>query len=143
MDRKFKVIGIYIGLLVVVSILLILVTSFSNSKMDPSYQVENEEKLNSVSFDSTLEQNVNTLTENNRILNEKVKELNLQLEEKEKIIEEYKNVYNEDSFNLQKAIKYYIIDEFEEAKINLELVKSENLNDEDNRVYNNLVNKLN
>ena len=87
MDRKFKVIGIYIGLLVVVSILLILVTSFSNSKMDPSYQVENEEKLNSVSFDSTLEQNVNTLTENNRILNEKVKELNLHLEEKEKIIE--------------------------------------------------------
>lgn len=143
MDRKFKVIGIYIGLMVVVSILLILVTSFSNSKMDPSYQVENEEKLNSVSFDSTLEQNVNTLTENNRILNEKVKELNLQLEEKEKIIEEYKNVYNEDSFNLQKAIKYYIIDEIEEAKINLELVKSENLNEEDNRVYNNLVKKLN
>ena len=39
MDRKFRIMGIYIGLLFFVSILLILITSFSNNKMDPSYQI--------------------------------------------------------------------------------------------------------
>ena len=90
-----------------------------------------------------MEQSVNTLTENNRILSERVEELKLQLEEKDKIIQEYNNMYNEDFLNLQKAIKCYINDELEETKINLDLVKIENLNEEDIQVYNNLVNKLN
>lgn len=143
MDRKFRIMGIYIGLLFFVSILLILITSFSNNKMDPSYQIENNQKQNPISFERTMEQSVNTLTENNRILNERVEELKLQLEEKDKIIQEYNNMYNEDSLNLQKAIKCYINDELEETKINLDLVKIENLNEEDIQVYNNLVNKLN
>ena len=36
MDRKMKIMGIYIGLLFFISILLILITSFSYSKIDPS-----------------------------------------------------------------------------------------------------------
>lgn len=142
MERKFRIMGIYIGLLFFVSILLILVTSFSNNKMDPSYDVETEQQQNQISFDRTMEQSVNALTENNRVLNEKVEDLNSQLEEKDKLIEEYNNLYNEDVLNLQKAMKCYINDRSEEAKNILVTIKIENLNEEDIQVYNNLVNKL-
>lgn len=143
MDRKLRVMGIYIGLLFFVSILLILVTSFSNNKMEPSYDVETEQQQNQISFDRTMEQSVNTLTENNRILHERVEDLNFQLDEKDKLIEEYKSLYNEDVLKLQNAMKLYINDWLEESKNILSTINIENLNEEEVQVYNNLVNKLN
>ena len=40
MDRKIKIIGMYIGLLFFISILLILITSLSNDKFEPLYSFE-------------------------------------------------------------------------------------------------------
>lgn len=42
MERKFKIMGVYLGLLFFISILLILITSFSNSKFEPSYEMNGE-----------------------------------------------------------------------------------------------------
>ena len=143
MDRKLKIMGIYLWLLFFVSILLILVTSFSNSKMAPSYEAVSEQMQNKKSFDTTMEESVNVLTENNLILFEKVEKLNSILEEKEKIIEEYKTTYNEDVLKLQKAMSLYINDSLKESKTTLDSVIKENLNEENLQTYNNLIKKLN
>ena len=142
MERKLKVMGLYIGILFFVAILLILVTSFSNSKINPSYDVEESENQYQVSFNKTMEENVNSLTENNRILNEKNIELNKQLEEKDNIIKTYEEKYNDDVINLQKAMSLYINDNVEEAKTTFELINRENLDLENATVYDNLLNKL-
>jgi len=143
MDRKLKVMGIYVWLLFFISILLILVTSFSNSKMDPSYEVVSEQMQNKKSFDTTMEESVNVLTENNLILTKKVEELNLLLKEKEILVENYKTTYNEDVLNLKKAMSLYVNDSLDESTKILDLIKTENLNQEDLQTYNNLKNKLN
>ncbi len=142
MDRKFKVMGIYLGLLFFVSILLILVTSFSNNKMVPSYDVESE-KQNQIYFEKTMEQSVIALTENNRVLREKVGELNSQLEEKNKLIEKYNNLYNDDVLKLQKAMSFYINGNLNELKNIIYTINILNLNEDYCQTYNTLIEKLN
>ena len=135
MERKLKIMGIYTGLLFFVSVLLILVTSFSNNKMDPSYDVETEQEKNQIVFDRTMEQSVNILTENNRILTEKVEELKKQLSEKEKIISEYENKYNQDVSNLYKSLSLYTMDKKSEAKKIFEGINRENLMEAEKEIY--------
>lgn len=146
MDRKIKIMGIYIGLLFFVSILLILITSFSNTKIDPSYEVEENEKL---SLDITMEQSVTKLTETNQKLNDKVSGLNeeinrleKELYEKNDIIKEYEKKYNEDYINFEKAIAFYISGNINETKKTMELVNRDNLDQNTVLVYDNLLNKL-
>lgn len=143
MERKLKIMGIYVGMLFFISILLILITSLTNTKIDPSYELENVEEQYQVNFDKTMEQNVNNLTEHNRLLTERNIYLNEQLEEKNKIIEYYEKKYNQDVVNLQNAISLYIGDDKTAAKNTLENVNRENLNPENQSVYDNLLNKLN
>lgn len=143
MERKLKIMGIYVGMLFFISILLILITSLTNTKIDPSYELENVEEQYQVNFDKTMEQNVNNLTEHNRLLTERNIYLNEQLEEKNKIIENYEKKYNQDVVNLQNAISLYIGDDKTAAKNTLETVNRENLNPENQSVYDNLLNKLN
>lgn len=134
--------GIYTGMLFFVSVLLILVTSFSNSKMDPSYDVE-AEKQKQINFDATLEQSVNVLTENNRVLNETVEDLKKQLNEKDNIIYEYSSVYNEDMKNLYKTMSLYTLGEKEEAKKVFQTVNKENILEYEKPVYDVLSKNLN
>ncbi|MBR3604477.1 MAG: hypothetical protein IKL52_00435 [Candidatus Gastranaerophilales bacterium] len=142
MERKLKIMGIYTGMLFFVSVLLILVTSFSNSKMDPSYDVE-AEKQKQINFDATLEQSVNVLTENNRVLNETVEDLKKQLNEKDNIIYEYSSVYNEDMKNLYKTMSLYTLGEKEEAKKVFQTVDKENILEYEKPVYDVLSKNLN
>lgn len=115
MERKIKIMGIYVGLLFFVSILLIMITSFTNTKIDPSYDVESVENQQ-INFNKDMEQNVNILTENNRLLNEKNIQLKKQLDEKENLLNE--------------------------IKTELEKINRENLSPENQGVYDNLLNKL-
>ena len=147
MERKVKIMGIYVGLLFFVSILLILITSLSNSKFDPSYDLIEEEK---VTFSKTMEDSVSKLTETNQNLNEKVSELNGQIDklkeslyQKSEVVVQYEKMYNDDFKNLQKALSLYLEDNDEEAKKIIENVKKENLNPENQTVYDNLMKKLN
>lgn len=143
MDRKFKVMGFYIGIMFFVVILLILVTSFSNTELDPSYDVENEKSEYQVTFNRTMEQSVNSLTESNEKLNDRVKELTEQIEEKNKIIADYESKNNESIRNLQEAIKLYIMDDDESAREKLSQVNPEEIGEENLDVYNQLSQKLN
>lgn len=149
MERKLKIMGIYISLLFFVSILLILITSLSNNKMDPTYQVEETTVQQPVGFNATMQDSVSKLTETNQKLNDKVKEqsnkiteLENSLSEKDNTINNYKNKYNEDTENLIKALNLYIGDNEEDAETILEKVNRENLNPEYQTVYDNLLNKL-
>ena len=142
MERKLKIMGIYTGLLFFVSVLLILVTSFSNNKMDPSYDVESEQQ-NQIKFDTTMEQSVNMITENNRLLNETVEDLKKQLNEKETIISEYSSLYNDDMKNLYKTMSLYTLGEKSEAKQVFEKINPENLMESEKQVYDVLSKKLN
>lgn len=116
MERKFKIMGIYVGLLFFVSILLIMITSLTNTKIDPSYDVDNVDNQQQISFNKDMEQNVNILTENNRLLKEKNIELNQQVDEKNKLLNE--------------------------IKTEIEKINRENLSPENQGVYDNLLNKL-
>lgn len=142
MDRKMKIMGIYIGLLFFISILLILITSFSYSKIDPSYEVEESNQL-----DVTLQQSVTKLTETNQILNDKVLELNEKidnlekdLETKDSIIKKYEN---EDYKNLKKTALLFIEKKYEEMKIVFESINRENLDEENQKIYDFILSKLN
>ena len=121
MDRKFRVMGIYIGMLFCVAILLILVTSFSNTKLDPSYEIENEQSDYQVTFNRTMADSVSQLTETNEKLSERVKELTKELEEKNQIIAEYENN------NINEAMKQYILGNISGAKEAFEKIVPEKL----------------
>ena len=136
MDRKFRVMGIYIGMLFCVAILLILVTSFSNTKLDPSYEIENEQSDYQVTFNRTMADSVSQLTETNEKLSERVKELTKELEEKNQIISEYE--YN----NINEAMKQYILGNISGAKEAFEKIAPEKLTDKDLELYNQLSLKL-
>ena len=136
MDRKFRVMGIYIGMLFCVAILLILVTSFSNTKLDPSYEIENEQSDYQVTFNRTMADSVSQLTETNEKLSERVKELTKELEEKNKIISEYENN------NINEAMKQYILGNISGAKEAFEKIAPEKLTDKDLELYNQLSLKL-
>lgn len=136
MDRKFRVMGIYIGMLFCVAILLILVTSFSNTKLDPSYEIENEQSDYQVTFNRTMADSVSQLTETNEKLSERVKELTKELEEKNKIISEYENN------NINEAMKQYILGNISGAKETFEKIVPEKLTEKDLELYNQLSLKL-
>ena len=136
MDRKFRVMGIYIGMLFCVAILLILVTSFSNTKLDPSYEIENEQSDYQVTFNRTMADSVSQLTETNEKLSERVKELTKELEEKNQIISEYE--YN----NINEAMKQYILGNISGAKEAFEKIVPEKLTEKDLELYNQLSLKL-
>ena len=136
MDRKFRVMGIYIGMLFCVAILLILVTSFSNTKLDPSYEIENEQSDYQVTFNRTMADSVSQLTETNEKLSERVKELTKELEEKNQIISEY-----EDN-NINEAMKQYILGNISGAKEAFEKIVPEKLTEKDLELYNQLSLKL-
>ena len=136
MDRKFRVMGIYIGMLFCVAILLILVTSFSNTKLDPSYEIENEQSDYQVTFNRTMADSVSQLTETNEKLSERVKELTKELEEKNQIISEY-----EDN-NINEAMKQYILGNISGAKEAFEKIVPEKLTEKDLELYNHLSLKL-
>lgn len=136
MDRKFRVMGIYIGMLFCVAILLILVTSFSNTKLDPSYDVENEQTDYQVTFNRTMADSVSQLTETNERLSERVKELTKEVEEKNQIIAEYGNN------NINEAMKQYILGNISGAKECFEKIAPEKLTDKDLELYNQLSLKL-
>lgn len=136
MDRKFRVMGIYIGMLFCVAILLILVTSFSNTKLDPSYEIENEQSDYQVTFNRTMADSVSQLTETNEKLSERVKELTKELEEKNQIIAEYENN------NINEAMKQYILGNISGAKEAFEKIVPEKLTEKDLELYNQLSLKL-
>ena len=136
MDRKFRVMGIYIGMLFCVAILLILVTSFSNTKLDPSYEIENEQSDYQVTFNRTMADSVSQLTETNEKLSERVKELTKELEEKNQIIAEYENN------NINEAMKQYILGNISGAKQAFEKIVPEKLTEKDLELYNQLSLKL-
>lgn len=149
MERKFKIMGIYLGMLFFVSILLILITSLSNSKFNPTYPVDEISAKQSVSFDATMQDSVSKLTETNQKLNDKVKEQNDKimalensLSEKDAVINEYQNKYNADTEKLYMALSLYVSDNEQEAQTALETVVRENLSPENQTVYDNLLNKL-
>ena len=136
MDRKFRVMGIYIGMLFWVAILLILVTSFSNTKLDPSYEIENEQSDYQVTFNRTMADSVSQLTETNEKLSERVKELTKELEEKNQIIAEYENN------NINEAMKQYILGNISGAKEAFEKIVTEKLKEKELELYNQLSLKL-
>lgn len=135
MDRKLKIMGVYIGLLFFVSILLILITSFSYSEIDPSYEIEENKQ-----HDTTLQQSVTKLTETNQSLSDKVLELN----EKINFLEEELSFYKGEDFEKLKNIVFLIIDKnYKDAKTLIGTVNVEKLNDEAKKIYNYLLEELN
>lgn len=136
MDRKFRVMGIYIGMLFCVAVLLILVTSFSNTKLDPSYEIENEQSDYQVTFNRTMADSVSQLTQTNEKLSERVKELTKELEEKNQIIAEYENN------NINEAMKQYILGNISGAKEAFEKIVPEKLTEKNLELYNQLSLKL-
>lgn len=142
MERKFKVMGIYVGLFFFAVILLVLVTSFSNTELNPSYDAETEDEYQ-VTFNHTIQQSVNSLTEMNEELMSQVDELEKKVEEKEKTISEYEKKNSSDKTALENAARYYIADDNNSAAAELDKINIENLDKEDLDLYNQLNNKLN
>ncbi len=140
MDRKFKMMGVYIGLLFFAVILLVLVTSFSNTELNPSYDAADSEYQ--VMFNRTMEQSVNTLTENNEKLMAQVKELEKQISEKDALILQYEKQNSADSVLLGKAVSFYISGDTSSSFSEIEKINPENLGEEDAKLYNQLKNKL-
>lgn len=137
MDRKFKIIGIYLGLLFFVVILLVLVTSFSNTELDPSYDVEDNEYQ--VTFDRTMEESVNSLTDNNEKLRGEVADLNKKISEKEQEISKYNS---KDAKSLLNAVKLYLNGDEESAKKCADGLNEAALPEEYKEIYATLIEKL-
>ena len=98
-------------------------------------------------LDVTLQQSVTKLTETNQILNDKVLELNEKidnlekdLETKDSIIKKYEN---EDYKNLKKTALLFIEKNYEEMKIVFESINRENLDEENQKIYDFILSKLN
>ena len=149
MERKFKIMGMYLGMLFFVSIILILITSLSNSKFKPAYSAEEISNQKNSGFNSTMQESVTSLTQTNQNLNNKVKEQNEKIGELERIIYEkdelindYKKIYNEDTENLYMALKFYASNDIEKLRNTAEIINRDNLNPENQAVYDNLLNKL-
>ena len=140
MDRKFKMMGVYIGLLFFAVILLVLVTSFSNTELNPSYDAADDEYQ--VTFNRTMEQSVNSLTENNEKLMAQVKELEKNISEKDALISEYEKQNSEDLALLNNAMRFYISGDTSSSSAELEKINAEKLSEQDLGIYNQLKNKL-
>ncbi len=150
MDRKIKIIGMYIGLLFFISILLILITSLSNDKFEPLYSLEETTESENSGLNSTMMDSVSSLTEMNKTLNEKIIEYQNKVENLEKeissnqvVIENYEKNYNEDTRNFYKALKLYVQNDIQEAKEIVLTTDRELLSEEDKEVYDFLINELN
>ena len=150
MERKIKIIGLYVGLLFFISILLILITSLSNDKFDPMYNATENTHSENTGLETTVMDSVSNITETNKILNEKITEyqnkviyLESVISEKDAIIKEYEKRTNIDSLNLSDSLKFYVLGNIEDSKELLEKVIKENLSEEEIKVYDYLVNELN
>ncbi len=150
MDRKIKIIGMYIGILFFVSILLILITSLSNDKFDPMYSLDETAALDNSSMNVTMLDSVSNLTETNKILNEKISEyqnkisnLENEIAENKIVIENYESTYNEDTLSLYKVMKLFVNKNIEEAKEIIKSINKELLSDEDKIIYDILIKELN
>lgn len=139
MDRKFKAMSLYIGMMFFAVILLILVTSFSNTDLTPSYDVEKEQSEYQVTFNRTMEESVNSLTESNEKLNEQVKKLSAEIEEKKSELEKYRS---EDVNNLLSSVNLYLEGNKDGAREKFSLVNLENLEGEYIELYNKLNSNL-
>ena len=115
MNRKIKIMGIYIMLLFFVSILLILITSFTNTKFEPSYNIEQTEE----NYNTSFEQKVNNITEYNMILMKENMELKKQLEEKTETIKEYKQKFSEIKNIAEKIDRQKLSSEYQEIYDNV------------------------
>ncbi len=142
MERKFKIMGVYVGLLFFVSILLIMITSLSNDKINPVYMAEEFEKEETVDFSVTLQESVSDLTAKNEKLMSTVEEQNKKIENLEKFVEDYQNSYNEDTVIFMESLKLYAKDKFNEARDLLKTVNAENLTEENRNVFENMIEKL-
>lgn len=149
MERKFKIMGIYLGMLFFVSILLILITSLSNRNFEPAYVTGETEEKQAGNFNLTMQESVTALTEENQNLNNKVQEqdkkileLEKKISENEKIIEEYHQKYNENAEKLYEVLILYANDDIKEAKEIFNMINRENLNIENQEIYDNILNKL-
>ena len=150
MERKIKVIKIYVGLLFFVSILTILITSLSNSKFDPAYSAEQGMMINSPGLNSTVEDSVSSITETNKNLSNKiseyeskVSELEKQLEEKNTSLKEYETKYNENTIKFYSALKFYVQGNKTETMKIFETINRELLSEDDKSVYDELIKELN
>ncbi len=150
MDRKIKIIGMYIGLLFFISILLILITSLSNDKFEPLYSLDEINELENSGLNTTMLDSVSNLTETNKTLNEKIIEYQNKIENLEKeissnklVIENYEKTYNEDTLNFYKALKLYVQNDVQGAKEVILSIDRELLSDEDKTIYDFLINELN
>lgn len=150
MDRKIKIIGMYIGILFFVSILLILITSLSNDKFDPMYSLDETAALDNSSMNVTMLDSVSNLTETNKILNEKISEyqnkissLENEIAENKIVIENYESTYNEDTLSLYKVMKLFVNKNIEETKEIIKSINKELLSDEDKIIYDILIKELN
>ena len=150
MDRKIKIIGMYIGLLFFISILLILITSLSNDKFEPLYSLEETIESEKSGLDSTMMDSVSSLTEMNKTLNEKIIEYQNKVENLEKeissnkvVIENYEKNYNEETLCFYKALKLYVQKDIQEAKEIVLTIDRELLNEADKEAYDFLINELN
>ena len=113
MERKIKIIGLYIGLLFFISILLILITSLSNDKIVSRYLETQPAVATPVGLNTTM-------TDNNlKVLN------------------------NESTLILDKALKFYVLENKESAKECINKINREELSEEDKQIYDILINKLN
>lgn len=113
MERKIKIIGLYIGLLFFISILLILITSLSNDKIVSRYPETQPVVATPVGLNTTM-------TDNNlKVLN------------------------NESTLILDKALKFYVLENKESAKECINKINREELSEEDKQIYDILINKLN
>ena len=116
-------------------ILLILVTSFSNTDLNPSYDIEKEQSEYQVTFNRTMEESVNSLTESNEKLNEQVKKLTAEIDEKNNRLSKYQS---DDVNNLLGAVNLYLSENTDGAREKFSLVNKENLEGEYIELYNKL-----
>ena len=135
MDRKFRAMSLYIGMMFFAVILLILVTSFSNTDLNPSYDIEKEQSEYQVTFNRTMEESVNSLTESNEKLNEQVKKLTAEIDEKNNRLSKYQS---DDVNNLLGAVNLYLSENTDGAREKFSLVNKENLEGEYIELYNKL-----
>ncbi len=142
MEKNFKFMGIYIGILCFCAILLILVTSLSNTSLDPSYDDVDGGKKPESAMNSTMEQSVLTLTKTNEELTDKVNSLTDEIKAKDKAIAEYKAQTDENSVKLYSVAKLYISGDEKDARELLKTVDTKGLNSDDLAFYNSLQNKL-
>ena len=113
MERKIKIIGLYVGILFFVSILLILITSLSNDELVSRYPEKENAVAIPVGLSTAVDDNSSDF------------------------------IKNEDTQNLYKALKFYMLENREELEKSINLINRDTLNEEDKQIYDILIKDLN